>query len=123
MNVKNLRKSKEWTKLRVRLWLEREHFCYICGHEILEEGSLSPLSYELDHLLPADKFPELFFDEDNLSLSHQICNKKKNNRTLTPEIAQQCQKVVEEILKERASENLTEEDSLYSGIIGSYDFF
>lgn len=121
--LKNLRKSKQWLQIRVRLWIEREHFCYICGHEILEEGSLSPLSYELDHILPADKHLELFFEEDNLALSHQICNKKKNNRSLTPEIAQQCQSAVEKILKERASEKLTDEESLYSGIIGSYDFF
>lgn len=121
--IRNLRKTQKWKSLRIRLWLEREHYCYICGYEIPEVDSLNPLSYELDHILSAHDNPELFYDEENLALTHQICNKKKNNRKLTVELSEQCQTAVSKILKEQTMQSINSEDSMYSGIVGSYDFF
>ena len=42
----------------------------------------SDVRWNLEHVLPRSKFPELAFDLDNITLSCDCCNKEKGNKVL-----------------------------------------
>lgn len=42
------------------------------------------MAYELDHVKPVDKFPELAFTPSNWRPSHRQCNRAKWNNEFAP---------------------------------------
>lgn len=42
----------------------------------------SDVRWNLEHVLPRSKFPELAFDLDNITLACDCCNKEKGNKVL-----------------------------------------
>jgi hypothetical protein len=64
----------------IRTFFSQEHgapFCYRCGEEI------SGLSFHIDHKIPwLDSGMEhvLYFDVDNITLSHPLCNSLASRR-------------------------------------------
>lgn len=67
----------ERTKLRKRLWSEREHVCYLCGNPILYFDDM-----ELDHRTPEPAGCVKNWNDDNLELTHFKCNREKGSRRL-----------------------------------------
>lgn len=56
-----------------------ENYCYRCGSEIVSEADLS-----IEHKIPyldSDDPVKLFFDLDNISFSHLICNIRDARQT------------------------------------------
>lgn len=59
--------------------------CWLCGAPI--DYTLitpNPMAYELDHVKPVDKFPELAFTPSNWRPSHRQCNRAKWNNEFAP---------------------------------------
>lgn len=63
------------TKLRKKLWAEREHVCCICGLPIAEFEGM-----ELDHRVQDKMGCKKDSRESNVGLSHALCNRKRGSR-------------------------------------------
>lgn len=100
------RKSKKWKDFRLRMWIIKPHFCYLCGFPIPDNvHHTHPLFYQLDHIIPVHIHPEGLFEEENVMLTHQLCNKKKGDRRITKWLQESCQKEVEKILNAERNKN------------------
>lgn len=100
MSINAARRSKKFKNFRLRMWLIKPHFCYICGFPIPDNTSHhDPLHYQLDHVIPLKIYPEGLYEEDNVMLTHQLCNKKKGDRRISIFLQEECQREVAKILK------------------------
>lgn len=71
----NRYKNSRWWKLRLRV-LERDHFeCQVCA----SVGGYSRAA-EVHHILPAESFRHLFYQEDNLVSLCRDCHDTVHNR-------------------------------------------
>lgn len=73
----NKYKSKQWRELRKYILIRDGYLCqYYKGY-----GKSKPATM-VHHIYPADKYPELFFNPNNLiSLSNEAHNKMHNRET------------------------------------------
>ena len=56
--------------------------CWICGGAIdYLAPAHTPDAWELDHVKPVDKYPELALDPTNCRSSHSSCNRSKSDST------------------------------------------
>lgn len=59
--------------------------CWLCGELIdMSLPREDNMSYELDHVKPVSKFPELRYDPANTRPSHKGCNRDRGNRDPKP---------------------------------------
>lgn len=59
--------------------------CAICGQPIdYTIKSPDPMSFEVDHIKPIDRFPELANDPNNKAATHRACNRAKSNKEFAP---------------------------------------
>lgn len=82
---------KEWAnshsvRKRARAALKRENRpCWICGIAIdYSLPAVHPFSFELDHIKPIDRFPDLAFVRSNWAPAHRKCNRAKSNSNYAP---------------------------------------
>lgn len=67
----------EWANARKRAIASLDAMCAICHKPIdLEAPPFSPLSVEVDHIVPKSRGGRLYA-LDNLQLTHSQCNRKK----------------------------------------------
>ena len=79
-----------WQRVRARIGAQGISYCYLCGGK---RGPIRydlkyphPLSYSLDHVIPASSFDHLpdterlaaMLDESNLKPTHKVCNDEKS---------------------------------------------
>ncbi|WP_406709351.1 HNH endonuclease [Trueperella pyogenes] len=70
-----------WQKLR-NAYKQHQRPCAICGQPIdYSAPPNTPQAFELDHIIPKSKRPDLALDPGNLQPTHSICNRRKNNKT------------------------------------------
>lgn len=68
--------SPEWRQLRKEA-LERDHYeCVWCR----DEGRLTTINLEVDHILELDDYPEHALDLDNLRTLCRSCHNKRHGR-------------------------------------------
>lgn len=63
------------TKMRKKLWAEREHVCHLCGSPIVYFEDM-----ELDHIVQEPAGCKKNSIESNVGLSHIICNRSKGSK-------------------------------------------
>lgn len=108
-----LRKSLLYKYVR----LANHHFCYKCGAKIETVDELS-----IEHKKPWENIdPALFWDLDNITFSHLVCNKKHSKRNqythiseLAPDGTKWCGKCRTYLLKDSFAKNKSEEDGYRS---------
>ena len=67
----------EWVIARRRAIASKDHICAICHSPIdIEAPAFSPLSVEVDHIIPRARGGPLY-ELENLQLTHSRCNRKK----------------------------------------------
>lgn len=70
----------EWALARKRAIASLDSICAICHRPIdLEAPPFSPLSVEVDHIVPRSRGGALY-ELSNLQLTHTQCNRKKGAR-------------------------------------------
>ena len=70
----------EWAVARKRALATLDPICALCHKPIdLEAPKFSPLSVEVDHIVPRSRGGALY-ELDNLQLTHTQCNRKKGAR-------------------------------------------
>lgn len=72
--------NSEWRNARKRAIASLDPVCSICHKPIdLDAPPFSPLSVEVDHIVPRSRGGALY-ELDNLQLTHSQCNRKKGSR-------------------------------------------
>lgn len=67
----------EWALARKRAIASKDPICAICHHHIdMDAPAFSPLSVEVDHIVPRIRGGALY-ELENLQLTHTKCNRKK----------------------------------------------
>lgn len=67
----------EWSLARKRAIASKDPICAICHTHIdLDAPPFSPLSVEVDHIVPRSRGGALY-ELENLQLTHTKCNRKK----------------------------------------------
>jgi len=81
-----MHRASRWPYIRRLAW-DRDRkaraVCHICNQPIdyTLEPSSCPLAWEPDHLIPVSKRPDLELDLNNVSASHQQCNRARGDGT------------------------------------------
>lgn len=96
---KKLMKSQRYKDFRVSMWHSKPQICYLCGYRINANTPYNELSFELDHIIPASIYPDGIFEEENVMLTHKVCNQKKGDRQLNPNLQKLCQAEIEKLAK------------------------
>ena len=82
-----MHRASRWPYIRRLAW-DRDRkaraVCHICNQPIdyTLEPSSCPLAWEPDHLIPVSKRPDLELDLNNVSASHQRCNRARGDGDL-----------------------------------------
>lgn len=86
---KDFRKNKKFYKAR-NVVIARDApggvgECHICGLElrVRNDFELMGLQLEVDHIIAPEGDEKLYYDVENMSLTHKFCNGRKSNKVLT----------------------------------------
>ena len=75
-NPRKARHTWRYVKMRKR-FLRDKPLCAECERQ----GVVTP-AQELDHIIPVEKAPELFWDEENMQGLCRVCHKRKSDAEL-----------------------------------------
>lgn len=69
-NRQRLASTQKYIKFRKKILIRDNYTCVLCGFEGLSN------ELQLDHILPCKKYPELFFDDNNVRILCEKCHYK-----------------------------------------------
>lgn len=69
--------THRWRRTRLKVIARDNAVCQICGGICITGMHLHPLNAEVDHIIPAEDRPDLFFEPTNLRTVHKQCHAQK----------------------------------------------
>lgn len=77
-----IHRTKEWQRLvrvmkpRLKALIDQGYgVCVDCRKQVVPDQT-----WEVGHILPASRYPELAYDMDNVGISHKKCNRDAGSR-------------------------------------------